>query len=145
MCAKCLPWARHAGAGVWILESEAASLCSWTWCLVACSGVSEVMALIPVLQRREPNLSADQQPVQMNAWASVISKSPFRIKDELYYIQFCFVFCLLLFMAASTAHGGSQARGRIGAIAAGLPHSHSNAGSELHLQPTPQLMATPDP
>ena len=26
-----------------------------------------------------------------------------------------------------------------------LPHSHSKAGSEPHLQPTPQLTATPDP
>jgi len=43
------------------------------------------------------------------------------------------------------ACGGSQARGGIGAIAAGLHHSHSNVGFELHLQPTPQLMATPDP
>ena len=29
--------------------------------------------------------------------------------------------------------------------AASLHHSHSNAGSEPHLQPTPQLMAVPDP
>ena len=35
---------------------------------------------------------------------------------------------------------------RLGAaIAASLHHSHSNSGSESHLQPTPQLMATPDP
>ena len=27
----------------------------------------------------------------------------------------------------------------------GSNHSHSNAGSELCLRPTPQLMATPDP
>ena len=33
----------------------------------------------------------------------------------------------------------------IGAAAARLCQSHSNAGSEPHLQPTPQLMATPDP
>ena len=26
-----------------------------------------------------------------------------------------------------------------------LSHSHSNAGSQLHLQPTPQIKATPDP
>ena len=39
----------------------------------------------------------------------------------------------LLFRAAPAAYGGSQARGRVGAIAAGLHHSHSNAGSELHL------------
>ena len=41
------------------------------------------------------------------------------------------------------AYGGSQARGRIGAIAPGLHHSHSKAESELRLQP--QLRATPDP
>ena len=40
------------------------------------------------------------------------------------------------------AYGGSQARGLIGAIAAGLYHSHSNTRSELHLQLTPQLTAT---
>ena len=39
----------------------------------------------------------------------------------------------------------SQARSPIGAIAAGLHHSHSNAESQLHLWPTPQLTATPDP
>ena len=42
------------------------------------------------------------------------------------------------------ADGGSQATGRMGAVAAGLHHRHSNAGAKLHLQPTPQLMATPD-
>ena len=43
------------------------------------------------------------------------------------------------------AHGNAQARGQISAVAAGLCHSHSNLGSEPHLQPIPQLMATPDP
>ena len=42
-------------------------------------------------------------------------------------------------------YGVSQARGQIGAVAAGLQHSHSNGGSELCLRPTPQLMAMPDP
>ena len=50
-----------------------------------------------------------------------------------------------LFRAAPTAYGGSQARGRIGAVAAGLCHSHSDAGFELRLQLTPQLMTMPDP
>ena len=45
----------------------------------------------------------------------------------------------------SVAYGGSQVRGLIGAIAAGLRQSHSNTGSEPRLQPTPQLMATSDP
>ena len=31
----------------------------------------------------------------------------------------------------AAAHGGSQARGHIGATAASLCHSHSNAGSEV--------------
>ena len=42
-----------------------------------------------------------------------------------------------------TANGISQARGRIRATATGL-HNHSNARSELHLRPTPQLKAVPD-
>ena len=57
-----------------------------------------------------------------------------------------FFFCLFaISWAAPAAYGGSQARGLIGAIAAGLRQSHSNAESELHRQPTPQLTATPDP
>ena len=57
-----------------------------------------------------------------------------------------FFFWLFVFSrAASVAYGGSQARGLIGAIATGLCQSHSNAGSESHLQPTLQLMAMPDP
>ena len=47
--------------------------------------------------------------------------------------------------AETAAHGCSQARGRIGATTAGLQHSHSNVGSEPHLQPTSQLAATPSP
>ena len=42
------------------------------------------------------------------------------------------------------AYGSSQARGQIGAAAAGLCHSHSSAG-EPCLQSTPQLTAMPDP
>ena len=43
------------------------------------------------------------------------------------------------------AYAGSQARGLTGVVANGLRQSHSNAGSEPHLQPTTQLTATPDP
>ena len=42
------------------------------------------------------------------------------------YIVFC------LFRAAPTAYGGSQARSQIGAVVAGLCHSHSNARSLIH-------------
>ena len=47
--------------------------------------------------------------------------------------------------SAPAAYGDAQARGRIGAVAFGLHHSHSNVGSEPRLQPIPQLTATPDP
>ena len=43
------------------------------------------------------------------------------------------------------AYGDSQARGLIGAVAAGLHQSHSNRGSEPHLQPTTQLREMLDP
>ena len=53
----------------------------------------------------------------------------------------------VLFRASPAAYGGSQARGGIRAATAGLHHchSHSHAGSELRLQPPPQLTAMLDP
>ena len=39
------------------------------------------------------------------------------------------------------ASGGSQARGLIGTVAAGLRQSYSNTGSKPRLRPTPQLTA----
>jgi len=50
------------------------------------------------------------------------------------------IFCLFvcLFRTAPVADGSSQARGRIGAAAASVCHSLSNAGSEPCLRPTPQ-------
>ena len=59
--------------------------------------------------------------------------------------QYTISFFFFSSRASPTAHGSSPARGRISAVAAGLRHSHSNARSELHLQPTPQLVATLDP
>ena len=57
-----------------------------------------------------------------------------------------FYFCLFAISGgAPVANGGSQARGQVGAIAAGLHQSHSKARSELRLRPTPQLTAMPDP
>ena len=55
------------------------------------------------------------------------------------------VIIIMLLKATPTAYGSSQARGWIGATAASLRHSHSNAGSERHLWPTLQLIAMPDP
>ena len=59
------------------------------------------------------------------------------IKAELFLFFF-------LFGAASEAYGNFQARGRTEAGAAGLCHSHSNAGFEVHWLLTPQLTTMPD-
>ena len=50
-------------------------------------------------------------------------------------------FLFLIFRAALTAYGGSQARGRIGATAAGVRHSHNNVGSVTYTT----AHAMPDP
>ena len=61
-----------------------------------------------------------------------------------FFVFFVVVVVVAISWAAPAAYGGSQARGPIGAVATGLRQSHSNAGSEPRLQPTPQLTATPD-
>ena len=68
-------------------------------------------------------------------------------KLEIYLFIYLFIyFCLFaISWAAPAAYGGSQARGLIGATVASLRQSHSNAGSEPRLRPTPQLTAIPDP
>ena len=51
---------------------------------------------------------------------------------------------VVFFRAALAADGGSQARGRMGAIAAGRHHSHSNAGSKQLMTYT-TASGAPDP
>ena len=63
----------------------------------------------------------------------ISSNLPFQLYYLLIYQYY------LLFRASGAAHRSSQARDP------GLHHSHSNAGSKPPLQPTPQLMAMPDP
>ena len=55
-----------------------------------------------------------------------------------------FFFFFGLFRANPMAYGGSQARGLIGTISAGLCQSHSNTRNEPHLRPTPQFTAMLD-
>ena len=57
-------------------------------------------------------------------------KSLFRIQQRVECISI-YLFCL--FRTTSMAYGGSQARGRIRATAAGLHHSHSNIRSKARL------------
>ena len=116
-----------------------------------------------ILQMRKlklPSHNQDQARTTNHAWLfpdaycsldqfTAYSKLP-KTKSVCYFFSFFFffflVFCLFAFSrAAPTAYGCSQARGPIGDAATGLCQSHSNVGSELRLQPTPQLSATPDP
>ena len=53
-------------------------------------------------------------------------------------------FFFWLYRSTPSAYRHSQVRDHIGAAAASLHLSHSNLGSELHLRPIPQLMATTD-
>ena len=66
-------------------------------------------------------------------------------KNALRFMNLLFFFFFVFSRATLAAYGGSQARGRVGAVATSLYQSHSNAGSELCLQPTPQLTAMLDP
>jgi len=68
------------------------------------------------------------------------------MKKKVLYIEIsdesfeCFFVCVS-FEGVTRAYGSTQARGQIWAAAASLRHSHSNARSELHLLPIPQLRA----
>ena len=80
----------------------------------------------------------------------IFAKTIYQMKlFKTHFILFHFKFYLFIYFLGPhpwyMVYGGSQARGPIGAVAAGLRHSHSNIRSELHLWPTLQLMATPDP
>ena len=68
----------------------------------------------------------------------------YRLKRTFFFLNLKIFF---LFRAALTEYGRSQAKGQIGAAAAGLyqSHSHSNLGSKPHVRPTPQLAAMTDP
>ena len=68
-------------------------------------------------------------------------------RRELWVSEFIYLFILFYFFAISwaapAAYGGSQARGPIGAVAASLRQSHSNARSEPHLRPIPRRILNP--
>ena len=56
----------------------------------------------------------------------------FFFKQRIIFHNDPFFFYFLLFRAELTAYGSSQARGGIGAVVAGLHHSHSNTISLTH-------------
>ena len=60
-------------------------------------------------------------------------------------MAFYFFYFFFIFRVTLVAFGSSQARGPVGAAAAGLHHSYRSARSKLLPRPTPQLTATLDP
>ena len=62
----------------------------------------------------------------------------FQFIKNVFSVSFYFVFC---FLGPHLQHVEAP----LAATAAGLCHSHSNAGSEPHLRPISQLTAMPDP
>ena len=66
--------------------------------------------------------------LKLSVWLSI----PLSVSPSV-CLFFFFFFCFGLFRAVPAAYGGSQARDLIGAVAAGLHHSHSNVGSELRV------------
>ena len=102
---------------------------------------SQHMPLKPVSWLYHANIQMNQK-----LWRTYNGKSHFNCClniAKLFNLSFLifFFFFKLLFRVTPAACGSSQARGQIGATAAGPCHSQSNAGSE----PRPQLMAMPDP
>ena len=71
--------------------------------------------------------SCTLQPSSVSAIQEVLHKCLYKKLFNLFIYL-----CILLFRAARAAYGNSQARGRIGAAAAPLHHSHSNAGFLTH-------------
>ena len=84
-----------------------------------------------------------------NLFSSVFYHKPMK---HMYFFFFSFpsflpsalppsLFLSCLFRATPAAYRGSQPKGQIRALVAGLHHSPSNARSEPHMQPTSQLSA----
>ena len=70
--------------------------------------------------------------------SAIAASLPMSTSTSLFFL--CLFVCLFFAFLRATpaAHGGSQARAQIGAVATGLHHSHSNARSKPHLPPTEQ-------
>ena len=110
------------------------------WKAIPCSWIRRTnivkMTVLPMVMQCNPNLTTKD----------ILHRARTEYSKIVFFVVFCLFFCLFAFpRAAPAAYGGSQTRGPIGAAAAGLRQSHSNAGSEPCLQPTPQPTATPSP
>ena len=118
--------------------------------LILCRILGINLVLLPSQCILEPitEISVYQKYEDVRQWTTWLHQlALFFLKKVTFsfFLIFNFLSFFVLSRAAPVAHGGSQARSLIGAVATSLRNSHSNAGSKPHLQPTPQLTATLDP
>ena len=125
--------------GDWLLlkKSNKRGPCAWKYSVSDCINDNSLVVMVYYCFCQ---MSALEDPGYRIQWVSSTVRSHCNI--------YLFIYSFVIFVfssAAPRAYGGSQARGLIGAVASHLCQSYSNSGSEPHLQPTPQLTATPDP
>ena len=90
------------------------------------SHIHDTMRLLLPVRSRERQLGKFKLPFSGSCYTA-LPDALIRIESPSLFFSF------FLFRAAPSVYGSSQARGQIRAAAAGLHHSHSNAGSEPHL------------
>lgn len=87
-------------------------------------------------------LSVDLSGVYYKGKTDILSDDCHR--SSLLPVSFlCVALTLFVFLQLHLQH--MEAKSQIGAAAAGLHHSHGNAGSDPHLWPAPLLLAMLDP
>ena len=117
-------------------------------------GLSPLLFLLTMWPKRNFPLN----PCSLKSWMGFVVLSYWELWTKcwtpycseeyffIFYRLFFFFFALFAFSRpVPLAHGDSQARGLIGAVATGLHHSHNNARSEPRPQPTPQQTEMLDP
>ena len=127
---------------LWCRSQTQPSVLLWLWHRLAAT------ALIGPLAREPPYAVGAAQEIakKKNGFCKVLGISiTILLSFFLSFVFFVVVVAVVaaISRAAPAAYGDSQARGLIGAVAAGLCQSHSNVRSYPHLQPTLQLTAMP--
>ena len=122
----------------------------WLWCRPAAAAPTQPLAWEPpyamgVALKWKKKLKLKKRIVTVSSHHVSDPQIHLMICKKVFLFSFFFFFFFCYYRTAPVAYGGSQATGRIGAIAASLHHSHSNLASKLRLQPIPQLMPDPQP
>ena len=76
------------------------------------------------------NIGGEEKKKEYRRFRSVILEIMEKNGFQFYFLLLFYFYFFVFSRADPAAYGGSQARGPIGDVAAGLRHSHSNAGSE---------------